>query len=82
MSLGRDFGAPDDPDSVASNNAALLDITVVASIGNNGDLVDTGGSPGNASRVLAVAASQDEMTIFDAMRETPPPGPDPDELTA
>jgi hypothetical protein len=72
MSLGSDFGAPDDPDSVASNNAALLGITVVASIGNNGDLVDTGGSPGNASRVLAVAASQDQMTILDAMRENTP----------
>ncbi|MFL6138066.1 MAG: S8 family serine peptidase [Frankiaceae bacterium] len=72
MSLGSDFGAPDDPDSVASNNAALLGITVVASIGNNGDLVDTGGSPGNASRVLAVAASQDQMTIYDAMRENAP----------
>jgi subtilisin family serine protease len=72
MSLGSDFAAPDDPDAVASNNAALLGITVVASIGNNGDLVDTGGSPGNASRVIAVAASQDQMSILDAMRENAP----------
>jgi subtilisin family serine protease len=72
MSLGSDFGSPQDPDSVASNNAALIGITVVASIGNNGDLVDTGGSPGNASRVLAVAATQDQMTIYDAMRENSP----------
>jgi subtilisin family serine protease len=72
MSLGSDYGVPDDPDSVASNNASLLGITVVAAEGNGGDLVAVGGSPGDASRVIGVAASQDALTVYDAMRVNAP----------
>jgi subtilisin family serine protease len=72
MSLGSDYGVPDDPDSVASNNASLLGITVVAAEGNGGDLVAVGGSPGDASRAIGVAASQDALTVYDAMQENSP----------
>lgn len=67
MSLGSDFGAPDDGDSVASDAASELGITVVVASGNANDLYDVGGSPGNAPRVIGVAASTDAQTITDTM---------------
>ena len=67
MSLGTDFGSPDDPDSVASNNAESVGVTLAVSMGNNGDLYETGGSPGNASKVIGVAASVDDREIVDSI---------------
>ena len=52
MSLGASFGSPQDGDSVISNAAVDLGVSVVASIGNSGDVYDVGGSPGNASKVV------------------------------
>ena len=72
MSLGSDFAVADDSDSVASNNLSLLGTTVVASAGNGGDTQAIAGSPANASRVISVAASDDEMAILDAMQENQP----------
>lgn len=74
MSLGSSFGSPQDPDSVASDNAALAGIVVVASIGNSDDVAEVGGSPGNARRVLAVAASDDPVDVLDGIQVTAPPG--------
>ena len=65
------YGSPDDPDAVASNNLAALGTVVVASIGNTGDVYEVGGSPGNATRVLAVAASDDGDESSTASRSTP-----------
>ena len=56
MSLGSPFGSADNPDAVASNNAALAGTTVVASSGNSGPNAMITGSPGTADRVLSVAA--------------------------
>ncbi len=67
MSLGSDYGSPDDPDAVASNNAVLAGITVVASIGNGGDLFEVGGSPGDATRTIAVAATDDDTAVYDGL---------------
>src|SRR3954469_1917642 len=72
MSLGSDFGIADDSDSVASNNLSLLGVTVVASAGNGGDTQAIAGTPANASRVISVAASDDELAILDAMQENAP----------
>lgn len=73
MSLGSDFGDPQDGDSVASNRlAAVVGTSVVASIGNGGDVYDVGGSPGNATQVLGVAASDDGFAVVDALRVTAP----------
>jgi hypothetical protein len=73
MSLGSDFGDSRDGDSIASNRlAALVGTSVVASIGNGGDVYDIGGSPGNASQVLGVAASDDGFSVVDALRVTAP----------
>jgi minor extracellular serine protease Vpr len=56
MSLGSPFGSADNPDAVASNNAALAGTTVVASAGNSGPNAMITGSPGTADRVISVAA--------------------------
>jgi subtilisin family serine protease len=72
MSLGSDFGAPDDGDSVASDAASQLGITVAVASGNANDVYDVGGSPGNAPRVIGVAASTDAQTITDLLDVSAP----------
>ena len=42
-------------------------IDVIASIGNSGDVYEVGGSPGNATKVIGVAASQDNGSINDGI---------------
>ncbi|WP_238338174.1 S8 family serine peptidase [Pedococcus badiiscoriae] len=77
MSLGSSYGSPDDPDAVASNNLAALGTVVVASIGNSGDVYEVGGSPGNATRVLGVAASDDRDSVVDGLKVDAPTGIEP-----
>jgi 2',3'-cyclic-nucleotide 2'-phosphodiesterase (5'-nucleotidase family)/subtilisin family serine protease len=73
MSLGSDFGdGLYDSTSVASNNASLAGVVVVASIGNAGDAYFAAGSPGTAERVLSVAASDDGAAILDGFQVTAP----------
>jgi len=57
MSLGSPYGGTDDPDAVASNNAAKAGVIVVASAGNDGPNPYMTGTPGTASSVLSVAAN-------------------------
>ena len=70
MSLGSSFGSPDDPDSIASNNAVDIGISVVASAGNSGDLYEVTGSPGDATKALSVAASVDRGEIVSGFSAT------------
>ncbi len=63
MSLGSDFGNPDSADSEAVNNASLAGVTVVMSAGNNGSSAYTVGSPGVATRGIAVAAMDAEASF-------------------
>ena len=72
MSLGSDYEQADSPDAVASQNASLLGITVVASAGNGGDLTAIAGTPAGASRAISVAASDDSTTVYDALQENSP----------
>ena len=65
MSLGAAFGSPEDPDSVATNNAVDAGVAVIASAGNEGDIYEISGSPGNATKALSVAASEDRGQIVD-----------------
>lgn len=65
MSLGSDFGGTQDADSVASNAAVDLGVSVVVSAGNAGDVTDVSGAPGNASKVITVANSQDAISRID-----------------
>lgn len=72
MSLGSDFGSPQDGDSVATEAASALGITMVVASGNANDLYDVGGSPGNAPSALTVAASQDAYAQVDALNVSAP----------
>jgi subtilisin family serine protease len=58
MSLGG-AGGPDDPESVAADNATLLGASVVAAAGNSGPVEATIGSPGAGRRVISPAANSD-----------------------
>ena len=58
LSLGS-AGGPDDSDSVAADNAALLGTIVVAAAGNDGPGLRTLGSPAAGRHVIAVAADND-----------------------
>jgi len=58
MSLGGG-GGPDEPTAVASDNAVLDGVTVVAAAGNSGPGEATLGSPAAGTRVIAVAANTD-----------------------
>jgi subtilisin family serine protease len=60
MSLGSTAAAtPDDPSSVAADNAALAGCIVVASAGNSGPGEATIGSPASGRRVITVGANTD-----------------------
>ena len=73
MSLGSDYGFPDDGDSVLTNEASqIAGVTMVVASGNGGDIYDVGGSPGNAVRAIAVANSQDQVSIVDALNVSSP----------
>jgi subtilisin family serine protease len=72
MSLGSDFGSPQDGDSVATEAASALGITMVVASGNANDVYDVGGSPGNAPSALTVAASQDEYAQVDTLTVSAP----------
>jgi len=77
MSLGSSYGSPQDSDAVASNNLAALGTVVVASIGNSGDVYEVGGSPGNAARVVGVAATDDGNDVVDGLMVDAPAGIEP-----
>jgi subtilisin family serine protease len=72
MSLGADFASPQDGDSVESNAASALGVSVVAAAGNAGDVFDIGGSPGNAQSVIGVAASVDAYNQIDSLTVSAP----------
>lgn len=63
MSLGSPFGGPDDPDAVASDNASLSGVIVVASAGNNGPNPYVDGTPATSTRAISVAASDPTQTF-------------------
>jgi subtilisin family serine protease len=59
MSLGAPYGSTDDPDAVASDQAALAGVSVVAAAGNEGDGYFIAGDPGIATRAISVASAGD-----------------------
>lgn len=65
LSVGSTFGSAEDGDSIAANAAVDLGVSVVASAGNDADRTDISGSPGNASKVITVANSQDAASRVD-----------------
>ncbi|MGH4020688.1 MAG: S8 family peptidase [Pseudonocardiaceae bacterium] len=74
LSLGSDYGAPDDPDSLFVRKLAGNGVLPVFSAGNGGDLYDIGGAPGNTPEALTVASSRDSYVLRDGAEVTAPAG--------
>ncbi|HET9501260.1 MAG TPA: S8 family serine peptidase [Marmoricola sp.] len=72
LSLGSDYAPVDDPENAVIDELAAHGVLPVIAMGNNGDLTDTGGSPGNAVRSLAVASSVDDFQQLDGLRVDAP----------
>ncbi|WP_328607212.1 S8 family serine peptidase [Amycolatopsis sp. NBC_00345] len=72
LSLGSDFGAPDDPDSLFVRKLAQNNVLPVFAAGNGGDLNDIAGSPGATPEALTVASSRDAGVLRDAVEVTAP----------
>ncbi|MGM1063162.1 S8 family peptidase [Saccharothrix sp. Mg75] len=67
LSVGTDYGAPDDPDSLFVRKVVEHGVAVVASAGNGGDFYDVGGSPANTPEALAVANTRDAFAVLDGV---------------
>ncbi len=65
LSLGSDYGAPDDPDSLFVKKLNKKNVLTVFSAGNGGDLYDIGGSPGSSPEALTVASTRDAYVLRD-----------------
>jgi subtilisin family serine protease len=74
LSLGSDYGLADDADAMAVDRAMQLGVIAVLAAGNAGDSYDIGGSPGNAPRGIAVAATNDGYGVFDGWQVLSPDG--------
>ncbi|GAA1240965.1 S8 family serine peptidase [Prauserella halophila] len=72
ISVGSDYGAPDDPESDFVRKLVANDVLPVMSAGNGGDLYDIGGSPGNTPEGLGVASIRDSYVLRDAVEVAAP----------
>ncbi len=72
MSLGSDYSPVDDPENAVVDNLSAHGVLSVIAMGNNGDLTDTGGAPGNAVSSLAVASSVDSYQLRDGIKVNRP----------
>jgi subtilisin family serine protease len=72
LSLGSDYGAPDDPDNAKIDALTARGVLPVIANGNADDFTDIGGSPGNAEGALTVAAAATGQSLFDAVAVTAP----------
>jgi len=72
LSLGADYATVDDPENDVVNALAAQGVLPVIAMGNNGDLTDTGGAPGNAVGALAVASTVDSYQQMDGLRVDAP----------
>lgn len=70
LSLGGAGAPADDPESLQVSELTALGTTVVLSAGNEGDVEDIGGSPGNGFAGLTVAWSIGKDLAFDALEVT------------
>ncbi|MFS0704839.1 S8 family serine peptidase [Cellulomonas sp. 179-A 9B4 NHS] len=70
LSLGAAGAPADDPESLQVAELTTLGTVVVLSAGNEGDVEDIGGSPGNGPAGLTVAWSIGKDLAFDAMEVT------------
>ncbi len=66
MSLGSQFGSPANTTAMASDNAALVGVIVVASAGNSGDTYFITGAPGVSGRTISTASCMDSGILAEA----------------
>lgn len=64
MSLGSNFGYPDDPSAISAANAATAGIIVCSASGNAGDSFYITSAPGVAGGTLSIAASFNDQAGF------------------
>ena len=74
LSLGTDYGLPDDAEALAVEQAAELGVIAVLSAGNAADSYDISGSPNSAPRSISVAATNDGYGVFDGWQVVAPAG--------
>ena len=72
MSLGSDYGPVDDPENAVVDELSAHGVLSVIAAGNNGDLTDTLGSPGNAVSALTAASSVDSYQLRDGLKVNGP----------
>lgn len=72
LSLGSDYAPADDPENAVVDQLAKHGVLPVIAMGNAGDLTDAGGSPGNATRSVAVASTVDEYQLRDGLKVDAP----------
>ena len=72
LSLGEDETPVDDPENAVTDELTSHGVTSVISSGNNGDLTDTGGAPGNAVSSIAVASTVDSYQLRDGLKVDAP----------
>ncbi|MEK6310601.1 MAG: S8 family serine peptidase [Curtobacterium sp.] len=72
LSLGSDYGAPDDPDNAKIDALTARGVLPVIASGNADDFTDIGGSPGTAEGALTVAASATGQSLYDGVEATAP----------
>jgi subtilisin family serine protease len=74
MSLGSDFGPADSADALAVDDAVKAGVVVVMSMGNAGNINYIAGSPGVATKGIAVAAGNKELNDRTAIFSLPATG--------
>jgi subtilisin family serine protease len=72
MSLGADYAPVDDPENAVVDELTAHGVLSVIAAGNNGDLTDTVGSPGNAVSSLTAASSVDSYQLRDGLKVNGP----------
>ena len=72
MSLGSDFGDPNDPSAISAENAADLGVIVVAASGNAGNVPYITGSPAIAPSVISTAAVTPAGRIYSTVKVNAP----------
>jgi subtilisin family serine protease len=72
MSLGSNFGDPNDPSAISSSNAAALGIVVVAAAGNAGSIPYVLSSPSVSPDAISVAASLPGGRVYSKLSVTAP----------
>ncbi|GAA1337426.1 S8 family serine peptidase [Arthrobacter roseus] len=74
MSLGSNFGLPDDPEVDIVNALTAQGVLSVVASGNDGDIYDVGGTPGSAASALTVANSVGSQVTLDRAEVLAPSG--------